>query len=99
MPNMRSNAVSGNEYRVSEKGTSWIQVGTSSKWSWHGMSSPFATLTVNDLVGIIGRCRKEVMESLIKLWIDSLSIKVINGCLPVEAMTPIIFGANHPSKA
>ena len=74
-------------------------MGTSLNLPWQVKEHPLAILTLNGLVGFTGSYKILVILSLIKLWVEPLSITTISSCDLIVAFTHIVLLGDQLVKA
>ena len=94
-PSTKSRPVMGRAYRVSRKGISCRLTGTCSNLPWQLNFSPLATHTLKGSMGTTGNHKRRAIRSVMKLWVESLSMRATTSNDLILAATLIVLGEDH----
>jgi len=86
-PSTKSWPAMGRAYRVSRKGIPCRLTGTCSNLPWQLNFSPLATPTLKGSIGTTGNRKWRVTRSLMKLWVEQISMRAITFSDPILAAT------------
>lgn len=98
-PSTRSSPINGREYRVRVNTIAWMVIGTSSNRPLQFKGLSFATFMINGWVGMTVSRKRPTIRSLMKLWVDSLSMSATRFWRWIVTGTFMVRGVVHPVRA
>lgn len=77
---------------------SWMVIDTLLNWPWHKKRRSSTTLTEKGGIGLISRRSRSFTSSLMKLWVELLSMKTTTVCPWIVAATLMVQAIGHPVR-